>query len=130
MKRLLTIIVALTFATVNFAAKNANAEGVDVLSVPEDIMVTGTVKGENGPLETVNVVVKDQDGKIRAHAVTDINGDFVLRCSKDNKIIEFSYVGCKTVTLKLKKKNYKIKMKADPNIKMLDVEANKMIKSY
>ena len=62
--------------------------------------ITGSVKSKNGePLQSVNLVEIDENGRIVASSVTDKNGNFVFKVVNPKHKIRFSYVGFKSQTL-------------------------------
>ena len=81
-------------------------------------VVSGTVSDDLGPLMMVNVIEVDNSGRIVAHGVTDINGNFSFRVQdpKKNKI-KVSYIGCETQVLQINKKVFNIVMKSQNMLK-------------
>ena len=61
--------------------------------------VSGCVKDAAGPLLGANIVEIDENGRIVANAVSDNNGNFVLKVKDPKNKIRISYVGMKTQTL-------------------------------
>ncbi len=65
----------------------------------QDILISGTVEDEDGPVMMGNVVERDANNRIVSATQTDFNGNFSMQVkSKKNKLV-FSYVGDKTQTL-------------------------------
>ena len=65
----------------------------------QDILVSGTVEDEDGPVVMGNVVERDANNRIVSATQTDFNGNFSMQVkSKKNKLV-FSYVGDKTQTV-------------------------------
>ena len=65
----------------------------------QDILVSGTVEDDEGPVVMGNVVERDANNRIVSATQTDFNGNFSMQVkSKKNKLV-FSYVGDKTQTV-------------------------------
>ena len=65
-------------------------------AVKPDDKITGTVKNKNGqPLQYANLVEIDKIGRIVATAVTDKNGNYVMKVVNPSNKIRCSYVGYK-----------------------------------
>ena len=61
----------------------------------QDILISGTVEDEDGPVMMGNVVERDANNRIVSATQTDFNGNFSMQVkSKKNKLV-FSYVGDK-----------------------------------
>ena len=64
--------------------------------------VTGCVKDKNGqPFQYANIMELDEYGRIVATALSDKNGNYVLKIANPKHKIRFSYVGFKSQTLDL-----------------------------
>lgn len=89
-------------------------------------VVSGTVSDDLGPLMMVNVIEVDNSGRIVAHGVTDINGNFSFRVQdpKKNKI-KVSYIGLETQVLPINKKVFNIVMKSQNMLKEVVKTASK-----
>ena len=72
--------------------------------------ISGLVGDEAGPLMGATVCEIDVNGRITESAITDIHGGFTIKVKNPEDRIRFSYVGMKTVTVPIDKKEYKIKM--------------------
>ena len=92
-------------------------------------MVSGTVSDDIEPLMMVNVVEVDAAGRIVAHTVTDINGNFSFRIVNPKNRIKVSYVGYKTELVPIKGTRYNIKLKSNLQLKEVVVQQKKVIKS-
>lgn len=97
------------------------------LTAQDVIRVTGKVtsKGKDKPLFGVNIV--DNDTK-RVMAQTDEDGRFAINV-RNNTSLTFSAIGAKTVTEKLKKRNYiEVEMEEeDVFLSVADVVAKKIV---
>ena len=59
-------------------------------------VLTGVVKNKKGePIEKANVTEKDEEGRIYANAVTDINGNFAIKIVNPEHNIWVAYTGMK-----------------------------------
>ena len=73
--------------------------------------ISGVVSDESGPLPGVSVMIKGKNKGVQ----TDFDGKFKIKAKKGDVLI-FSFVGMKTLKLKVKKDNtYRIKMVYDNN---------------
>ena len=64
-------------------------------------VLTGVVKNEKGePIEMANVTELDEEGRIYANAVTDINGNFAIKIVNPEHNIRVSYTGMKVFMTK------------------------------
>ena len=57
--------------------------------------ISGNVSDEIEPLMMVNVVERDANNRIVAHAQTDLNGDFSMVVVNPKDFLEVTYVGYK-----------------------------------
>ncbi|MBO5182169.1 MAG: SusC/RagA family TonB-linked outer membrane protein [Paraprevotella sp.] len=92
--------------------------------------VSGTVSDSYDVLMGVQVVEIDAANRIVSSALTDMNGNFVLKVRNPKNKIRFSYMGMKTVLLPINKKVYKVQM--EDNTKVLgtvDVVAKKKMQT-
>ena len=87
--------------------------------VKADDVISGTVSDDIEPLMMVNVVEIDNNNRIVAHGVTDINGNFSFRCKNPKDHLQISYVGYKTQVLPINKKVFKVVLQS--NTKIQDV---------
>ena len=81
-------------------AMRAGAQGIT--------SVSGTVSDSYDVLMGVQVVEIDAANRIVSSALTDMNGNFVLKVRNPKNKIRFSYMGMKTVLLPINKKVYKV----------------------
>ena len=89
-------------------------------------VLTGQVTDEKGePLQTANVTEQDEQGRIYANAVTDINGNFSIKIVSPEHNIRVSYVGCKTFLTKVSNMPKKVVLPPTDLIQIVDVNARK-----
>ena len=89
-------------------------------------VLTGQVTDEKGePLQTANVTEQDEQGRIYANAVTDINGNFSIKIVSPEHNIRVSYVGCKTFLTKVSNMPKKVVLPPNDLIQIVDVNARK-----
>ena len=74
-------------------------------------IISGVIEDNDGPMMVVNVIEVDATGRIVAHAVTDVNGEFSFRLVNPKDKLKISYVGYETVILPFDKTYFSIKMK-------------------
>ncbi|MBQ0022712.1 MAG: SusC/RagA family TonB-linked outer membrane protein [Prevotellaceae bacterium] len=119
MKKILSILMLLAcFCTSALAQVKAG----DVIS--------GQVWDDFDPLMMCNVVEIDNNNRIVAHGVTDINGNFSFKIVSPKDKIRISYVGCQTLTLPINKKAFgKIVLKSTTQIQEVVVKAVKKTQS-
>ncbi len=112
MKKILSMLMLLTcFCTL----AQAQVKAGDIIS--------GTVSDDIEPLMMVNVVEVDNNNRIVAHGVTDINGNFSFRCVSPKDHIQVSYIGYQKQTLPINKKVFKIVLKSNTQIQTVEVKA-------
>lgn len=92
-------------------------------------VISGNVSDDIEPLMMVNVVEVDNNKRIVAHGVTDINGNFSFRVVNPKDKIQISYIGYKTVVLPIDKKVFKIKMQSSTQLQEVVVKAVKKTES-
>ena len=91
-------------------------------------VLTGQVTDEKGePLQTANVTEQDEQGRIYANAVTDINGNFSIKIVSPEHNIRVSYVGCKTFLTKVSNMPKKVVLPPNELIQIVDVNARKRV---
>lgn len=73
-------------------------------------IISGIVEDSEGPVMMANVVELDETGRIVAHAITDINGQFSFRLENPKNKISITYVGYETVEIPIDKTYFEIKM--------------------
>ncbi|MBR3091680.1 MAG: energy transducer TonB [Bacteroidaceae bacterium] len=62
--------------------------------------VSGTVSDKDGkPFQSCNVIELDENGRVVARSVTDVNGKYSLKVVDHKHKLRFSYVGYKTKTV-------------------------------
>ena len=89
-------------------------------------VLTGQVTDEKGePLQTANVTEQDEQGRIYANAVTDVNGNFSIKIVSPEHNIRVSYVGCKTFLTKVSNMPKKVVLPPTDLIQIVDVNARK-----
>ncbi len=88
-------------------------------------VISGTVSDEIEPLMMVNVVEIDKNGRIVAHGVTDINGNFSFRCVSPKNNLRVSYIGLKTQIIPINKKHFNIVLSNAQQIQEVVVKATK-----
>ena len=89
-------------------------------------VLTGQVTDEKGePLQTANVTEQDEQGRIYANAVTDINGNFSIKIVSPEHNIRVSYIGCKTFLTKVSNMPKKVVLPPNDLIQIVDVNARK-----
>lgn len=92
-------------------------------------MIHGVVSDEIDVLAGCNVVEIDNNNRIHAHAVTDINGNFSFRLVDPKHKIKVSYVGCQTKIIPVKGTSYKIVLSSETNLKEVVVTGKRTIQS-
>lgn len=73
--------------------------------------ISGIMGDEAGPLFGGTVCEIDAKGRIVESAITDMNGAFKMKVRNPEDRIRFSYVGMKTITVPIDRKEYNVKMK-------------------
>ena len=91
-------------------------EEAEPAEVEDDVkpgdMITGCVTDDkNMPLMMVNIFEKDEFGRIVAHAVSDLNGDFVFKLVNPQHKLTVSCPGFATQTLDIKDKEVNVTLK-------------------
>ena len=80
-------------------------------------MITGCVTDEkNMPVMMVNIFEKDEYGRIVAHAVSDLNGDFAFKLVNPQHKLTISCPGFATQTLDIKDKEVNVTLKHDAKL--------------
>ena len=93
-------------------AENVTAEVEAIDDVKPGEMVTGCVTDEkNMPIMMVNIFEKDEFGRIVAHAVSDLNGDFAFKLINPQHKLTVSCPGFATQTLDIKDKEVNVTLK-------------------
>lgn len=85
-------------------------------------VISGNVADDIEPLMMVNVVEIDQNKRIVAAGTTDINGNFSFRIKNPKDMLQFSYIGYKTVSLPINKKFYKIVLQNANTIATVEIK--------
>jgi len=91
-------------------------EEAEPAEVEDDVkpgdMITGCVTDDkNMPLMMVNIFEKDEFGRIVAHAVSDLNGDFAFKLVNPQHKLTVSCPGFATQTLDIKDKEVNVTLK-------------------
>ncbi|MBR0045459.1 MAG: SusC/RagA family TonB-linked outer membrane protein [Bacteroidaceae bacterium] len=87
-------------------------------------VVSGQIWDDLEPLMMCNVVEVDNNNRIVAHGVTDINGNFSFKIVNPKDKIRISYIGCQTVTLPITKRAFgKIVLKSNTTLQEVTVKA-------
>jgi len=91
-------------------------EEAEPAEVEDDVkpgdMITGCVTDEkNMPLMMVNILEKDEYGRIVAHTVSDLNGDFAFKLVNPQHKLSVSCPGFATQTLDIKDKEVNVVLK-------------------
>ena len=76
-------------------------------------IITGVVNDDEGPMMWVNVTERDQDDRIVAHAITDMDGVFAFKLVNPKDRLNITYVGYETVDIPFDKLHFDIKMKVN-----------------
>ena len=98
----------------------------DVPDVKPGQVLTGQVTDEKGePLQTATVFEQDEQFRIYAKAVTDINGNFAIKIVNPEHNIRVSYVSCKEFLTKISNMPKKVKLQPTDLIQIVDVDARK-----
>ena len=93
-------------------AENAVEEVEAIDDVKPGDMITGCVTDDkNMPLMMVNIFEKDEFGRIVAHAVSDLNGDFAFKLVNPQHKLTVSCPGFATQTLDIKDKEVNVTLK-------------------
>ena len=98
---------------------------VTVVCAKKITSVKGTVGDEYGPLMGATVCEINANGRIINSAITDINGNFVMKVVNPKDRIRFSYVGMRTVTMPIDKKEYKIIFEPQSQYRYIPVDGQK-----
>ena len=92
--------------------ENVTAEVEAIDDVKPGDMITGCVTDEkNMPVMMVNIFEKDEFGRIVAHAVSDLNGDFAFKLVNPQHKLSVSCPGFATQTLDIKDKEVNVTLK-------------------
>ncbi|MBO4451615.1 MAG: energy transducer TonB [Bacteroidaceae bacterium] len=93
-------------------AENAVEEIEAIDDVKPGDMITGCVTDDkNMPVMMVNIFEKDEFGRIVAHAVSDLNGDFAFKLVNPQHKLTVSCPGFATQTLDIKDKEVNVTLK-------------------
>ena len=113
MKKILSILILLACFSVSLSAQ-----------VKAGDIISGQVWDDFDPLMMCNVVEIDNNNRIVAHGVTDINGNFSFKIVSPKDKIRISYIGCQTLTLPINKKAFgKIVLKSTTQLQEVTVKA-------
>ena len=87
-------------------------------------VISGQVWDDLEPLMMCNVVEIDNNNRIVAAGVTDINGNFSFKIVNPKDKIRISYIGCQTVNLPITKRAFgKIVLKSNTQLQEVTVKA-------
>lgn len=87
-------------------------------------IISGQVWDDFDPLMMCNVVEIDNNNRIVAHGVTDINGNFSFKIVSPKDKIRITYVGCQPMTLPITKKAFgRIVLKSSTALQEVTVKA-------
>lgn len=89
------------------------ASAVTVFAQKAGDIITGVVSDNEGPMMMVNVTERDQDDRIVAHAITDMDGVFAFKLVNPKDRLNITYVGYETVDIPFDKLHFDIKMKVN-----------------
>lgn len=89
-------------------------------------VISGVVEDSEGPVMMANVVEVDETGRIVAHAITDINGQFSFRLVSPKNKLTITYVGYETVELPINKTYFEIKMSDVQEIAEVVIKADRI----
>jgi TonB-linked SusC/RagA family outer membrane protein len=92
-------------------------------------MIHGTVEDEIEPLMMANVVEIDEQQRIVAHAVTDVNGNFSFKIVNPKHRLRISYIGYVTQTIPIRGTTYKIRMRSSTQLTDVVIQAKKVVQS-
>lgn len=84
---------------------------VTQLVMAQNKVITGTVEDSMGPVMMANVTERDANNRIVNATKTDMTGNFSMQVKNPKNNLVVSYVGCKTMTLKIgDKSTFNIKL--------------------
>ena len=110
----------------NLLAPETGKGSEDVPDVKPGQVLTGQVTDEKGePLQTATVFEQDEQFRIYAKAVTDVNGNFAIKIVNPEHNIRVSYVSCKEFLTKISNMPTKVKLQPTDLIQIVDVDARK-----
>ena len=89
-------------------------------------IISGVVEDSEGPMMAVNVIEKDAAGRIVAHDITNMEGNFSFRLANPKDRLVISYVGYETVDIPIDKTYFEITMKDNAMIEPVDIIAEKV----
>ena len=88
--------------------------------------VHGVVSDDLGPLMGATVCEIDGNGRIIESAITDMNGNFVMKVRNASAHkIRFSYVGLDTKTMKIDKTTYDVKLESKTVLQEVTIKSKK-----
>lgn len=98
----------------------------EVPDVKPGQVLTGQVTDEKGePCQMATVFEQDEQFRIYAKAVTDVNGNFAIKIVNPEHNIRVSYVSCKEFLTKISNMPKKVKLQPTDLIQIVDVDARK-----
>lgn len=116
-QKMKSLLLAVVCCFISILSAQAQVKSGDIIS--------GKVSDDVEPLMMVNVVEIDNNNRIVAHGVTDINGNFSFKCVNPKDRIRVTYVGCVTQTLPINKKFFNITLKNANMLTTVEVKATK-----
>lgn len=87
--------------------------------------VHGTVSDDFGPLMGATVCEIDGNGRIIESAITDMNGNFVMKVKNEKNRLRISFVGLKTQILKFDKTTFDVKLESATTLQEVTVKSKK-----
>ena len=127
MKKSITIIVLALIASLATAhpISMEAPKAKKTKAVKAGDKISGTVGDEAGPLMGATVCEVNVIGHIVNSMITDLNGHFVMKVVNPKDRIRFSYVGMRTVTMPIDKKEYKIIFEPQSQYRYIPVDGQK-----
>ena len=92
-------------------------------------VISGTVQDDFEPLMMANVIEVDNNKRVVAQGVTDMNGNFSFRIKNPKDKLQVTYIGYAPVTLPINKKHYTIVMKSNTQLGTVEIKAEKKTQS-
>ena len=90
-------------------------------------VISGVIEDSMGPVMAVNVIEVDATGRIVAHSITDMNGEFSFRLVNPKDRLKASYVGYETIDLPFNKTYFEITMKEMGDLEEVVIKADAVI---
>ena len=96
----------------------------DVLQAGD--IISGVVSDSVGPLLMVNVIEKDAQDRIVAHATTDVGGNFAFKLVNPGDRIEFSYMGFEPFDTVISADYYEVRLRENEETSLV-ISADKIV---